>query len=523
MSTSHDDTARGFNRRQFARLAAAAGAAAALPVNFASLTPAYAAGKTLRVRIGSDISVLDPAQIFQLENQTVAGHVFNGLVKYDQATNKIVPDLASSWEMSDGGKVITFKLRPGVKFHKGYGPCTSSDVKFTLERVLDPKTASKYRGQLEGLKAVEVPDAQTVRIVLEKPNAGFLHKLTAFNQGWIVSKKAITEMGDKAKLDPVGTGPFVFEKWTTGSEVRLSANKEYFEGAPKFDTLILRLIKDETAAAIALEKKEIDIFFSLQQPQIIERLKAASGIKVLSREANHTINLVLNTTVKPLGDVRVRQAIAHGMNRKALIDGYFKGTKAEGVSVLTSSFAEYTDDLPKYPYDPDKAKALLKEAGATSFKFEITSVGLSPYDKLVVPLANDLNQIGIQTSLRILERGAYTQARNSGNVMSCVTGVVGPPDPDSPLVTLYATKSFPPGLNTARYKDVDDLLVKASAATGADARKAAYKAILLKTMTDVPVIPLYADRLFLAHTDAVDGLVQNSLFTIQTYPVSLKG
>lgn len=516
----HDN---GKSRRDFLGLAGGAGALAVLPINFATLTPAHAAGKTLTVRIGSDISVLDPAQIFQIENQTVAGHVFNGLVKYDQASNKIVPDLAESWEVTDGGKVMTFKLRSGVNFHNGYGPCTSADVKFSLDRVLDPKTASKYRGQLAGLVSVEAPDATTVRLILEKPNAGFLHKVTAFNQGWIVSKKAITEMGDKAKLNPIGTGPFVFEKWTTGSQVQLSANKEYFEGAPKFDTLVLRLIKDETAAAIALEKGEVDIFFSLQQPQIIDRLKGKNNITVVSREANHTINLVLNTTIKPLGDVRVRQAIAYGMNRKALVDGYFKGTKAPGHTVLTSSFAEFTDDVPQYSYDPDKAKALLKEAGVTSFDFELTSVGLAPYDKLVVPLANDLTQIGIKTRIRILERGAYGQARNSGNVMSCVTGVVGPPDPDSPLVTLYATKSFPPGLNTARYDGADDLLAKASAAVDPAARKAAYKAILQKVMTDVPVIPLYADRLFLAHSNTVEGFVQNSLFTVHTYPVSMKG
>ena len=510
-------------RRRFLSLAGAAGGLAALPVNFWALSPAHAAAKTLTVRIGSDISVLDPAQIFQIENQTVAGHVFNGLVKYDQATNEIVPDLAESWEISDGGKTLTFKLRDGVAFHKGYGPCTSEDVKFSLERVLDPATASKYRGQLAGLAKVEAPDPTTVRLILEKPNAGFLHKVTAFNQGWIVSKKAISELGDKAKLTPIGTGPFVFEGWTPGSEVRLSANKDYFEGAPKFESLVLRLIKDETAAAIALEKGEIDIFFSLQQPQIIERLQGKSNVTVVNRQANHTINLVLNTTIKPLGDVRVRQAIAHGMNRKALVDGYFKGTKAPGISVLTSSFAEYTEDLPQYAYDPEKAKALLKEAGVSGFNFEITTVGLSPYDKLVVPLANDLQQIGINTKIRVLERGAYGQARNSGNVMACITGVVGPPDPDSPLNTLYATKSFPPGMNTARYDQVDDLLAKASEMTEPAARQAAYKAILQKTMEDVPVIPLYADQLFLAHTDKVEGFVQNSLFTVHTYSVSLKG
>ncbi len=305
----------------------------------------------------------------------------------------------------------------------------------------------------------------TVVLTLDKPSAGFLHKLTAFNQGWIVSKKAVGELGDKLKLNPIGSGPFSFEKWTPGSEVRLAANKAYFEGAPKFDELQFRVIKEETAAAVALEKGEIDIFYALQQPEMIDRLGKVAGIKVLSRDANHTINLVLNTTIKPLDNPLVRRAIAHAMNRKGLIDGFFKGTKGMGHSVLTSSFAEFTEDVPKYEYNPDKAKALLKEAGIPGFKFEITSVGVSRRSTgSSVPLAEDLKAVGIDTSLKILERGAYTQARNSGNVQSCVTGVVGPPDPDSPLVTLYAKKSFPPGLNTARYDGVEDLLAKAAAA-----------------------------------------------------------
>jgi peptide/nickel transport system substrate-binding protein len=509
-------------RRHLLSLAGGAGAGALLPFDLSTVALAQGA-TTLRVRMGSDISVLDPAHIFQIENQTVCGHVFNGLVKYDQATNKIIPDLATSHTMSADGKVLTFKLQPNIKFHKNYGPLTSADVKFTLDRVLDPKTASKYTGQLAGLAKVEAPDPETVVLTLEKAAPGFLHKLTAFNQGWIVSQKAVSEMGDKFKLNPIGSGPFVFEKWTPGSEVVLVANKDYFEGAPRIGELRLRIIKDETASAIALEKGEIDIFYALQQPEMIARLSKAAGITVLNRDANHTINLVLNTMIKPLDDPRVRRAMAHALNRKGLIDGFFKGTKGMGHSVLTSSFAEYSEDVPQYDYDPGKAKALLKEAGHPSFKFELTSVGLSPYDKIVVPMAEDLKAVGIETTIKVLERGAYTQARNSGNVQSCITGVVGPPDPDSPLVSLYAKKSFPPGLNTARYDDVEDLLAKASTAVGADDRAAAYKAILQKTMTDVPVIPLYADKLFLAHTEKVVGLVQNSLFTVFTYPASLKG
>ena len=482
----------------------------------------FAADDVLRVRIGSDVGVLDPARIFGIENQTVAGHIYNGLVKYDQATNKIVPDLAREWRVSADGTEYTFTLRDGVAWHKGYGDLTADDVKFSLERVLDPETKSRYAGQLAGVTAVEAVDKLTVKVKLDTPNAGLLNKLTAFNQGWIVSRKAVTEIGDKNyQMQPIGTGPFVFEKWTPGNQVTVTANPDYFEGAPKIAGVTFKLIKDETAAAIALENGEIDIFFALQQPVIIDRLKNAKGVTVHDRPANHTINLVLNTTKPPLDNVKVRQAIAYGVNREGLIQGYFKGTKAMGHSVLTSSFPEYTEDVPQYPHDPEKAKALLAESGVGTFELELVSVGLSPYDQLIIPVANDLNKIGIQTKITILERGAYLQARTKGNVMTVVTGVVGPPDPDSPLVTLYATKSFPPGLNTARYDKADDLLAQAAGELDADKRTGIYRQLLKQTMTDVPVLPLYADRLFVAHSDAVSGFVQNSLFTMHSYSVSL--
>ena len=127
--------------------------------------------------------------------------------------------------------------------------------------------------------------------------------------------------------------------------------------------------------------------------------------------------------------------------------------------------------------------------------------------RLVVPMASDLEKVGIKTKITVLERGAYLQARTKGDIMTCITGVVGPPDPDSPLVTLYATKSFPPGLNTARYDQVDDMLASAAAEQDEAARNGIYRDILAKTMEDVPVLPLYADRLFLAHGNHVKGLV----------------
>lgn len=477
----------------------------------------------LRVRIGSDVGNLDPARIFGIENQTVASHVYNGMVKYDQATNKILPDLATSWSVSPDGTVYTFKLRDGVMFHKGYGQLTSDDVKFSLERVLNPDTKSRYAGQLAGVKAVEAPDPLTVNVVLEAPNAGLLNKLTDFNQGWIASRKAVTEIGDKQyAMQPIGTGPFMFDKWSPGNQVRVVANKDYFGGAPSLDAVTFRIIKDETAAAIALENGEIDVFFALQSPPVIDRLKKADGITVLNRVANHTINLVLNQTVKPLDDIRVRKAIAYGINRDALIAGYFKGTKAPGHSVITSSFPEYTEEVPQYAHDPEKAKALLKEAGQEGFELELVTVGLSPYNELVIPMASDLEKVGIKTKITVLERGAYLQARGKGDIMTCITGIVGPPDPDSPLVSLYATKSFPPGMNTSRYDKADGLLASAAAEQDPARRTAIYQQVMSQTMEDVPVLPLYADQLFLAHSGKVKGLVQNSLFTVQAHTVSLE-
>lgn len=514
---------RTLSRRRFTALAGSAGAVAAFAAETSVPQVARAASQDLRIRFGSDISNLDPAHIFQIENQSVAANIYNGLVKYDQATNKIVPDLATSWSVSNDGLVYTFNLHEGVNWHKGFGAFTADDVVFSLERVKDPATHSPYAAQLASIKSVEAPKPNVVRITVHDADPGLLNKLTAFNQGWIVSRKALGKIGAQSyPLHPIGTGPFVFESWTPGSEVRLSANKSYFAGAPKVSSVVFRVIRDETAAAVALQGGEIDIFFALQQPQVIERLSHAAGITVMDRPGNDTLNLVLNTTIKPLGDERVRKAIILGIDRHALIEGFFKGTKMPAYSVLTSSFPQYTENVPKYSFDPASAKALLKAAGAEGFTLDLVTVALHPYDQLVIPIASNLNAIGIKTNIKVLERGAYLQARSKGEIMTCLTAVVGPPDPDNPITSLYARKSFPPGLNTAHYTGIEDLLSKLANTQQENARTALYQEILSKTMSDVPVIPLYADRLFVAHTKGVQGFVQNSLFTIEAYPVHLE-
>lgn len=511
------------SRRRFGALLMA-GALTAGALMASGWSPAHAADKTvLTTRIGSDIANLDPARIFQIENQTIATQIYDGLVKYDEATNAIVPDLAESWTVSEDGKTYTFKLHEGVTWHKGYGPFTSEDVKYSFERVLDPATGSNYKGQFAAIETVAAPAPDTVVITLKQPNSGFLHKVTAFNQGWIVSKKAMEELGkDKYQTNPIGTGPFVFESWTPGREVRLSANPAYFAGAPQVDELLFRLIKDETAAAVALENGEIDIFFGLQQPAVIDRLKKSDAVTVHDRDANHTLNLVLNMQNKPLDDLRVRQAVIYALNRKGLIDGFFKGTKSPANSILTPSFVEFTDDVPSYPYDPEKAKALLAEAGATGAEIEIVAPTFNPYDKIAVAIAADLEAVGFKPKITVVERGAYLQARNKGEIDTVITGIVGAPDPDSPIISMLSKSAFPPGLNTAHYEGIEDLIVAAGQAKTPQERKDVYGEIQKKVATDIPVVPLYTDHLFIATNNKVKGFVQNSLFTMNAYPVSIE-
>jgi peptide/nickel transport system substrate-binding protein len=226
--------------------------------------------------------------------------------------------------------------------------------------------------------------------------------------------------------------------------------------------------------------------------------------------------------VKPLDDLRVRRAIAHGINREAILEGFFKGTRAYPYSVITESFPEFTDKVPRYAFDPAKAKALMKEAGAEGAPLELYAPAVNPYDKLLVPIGSDLDAIGFKTSLKPLERGAYLQARSKGQIATCITGVVGPPDPDSPLLTLFAKQSFPPGLNTAHYAGIEDLLAKLGETQDGGERTKIYHQIIAKTMDDVAVLPIYADKLFIAHSPKVEGLVQNSLFTIQLYGTTLQ-
>lgn len=482
-----------------------------------------ATANVLRIRLGSDITSFDPHRPSTIENTTASVHIFDGLFGYDLANMSIQPRLAREYSVSEDGLTYTFRLREGVQFHRNFGELTADDVKFSLERVLNPATASPWRSELRNIAAISTEGRHTVVIRLSAPNANFLHALTGRNQALIVSRRAVEQLGNDWARNPVGTGAYTFEAWRPGERVILRANDAYFRGRSPIDRVELVVIPEETSAEIALLNREIDVFFALQAPEVIQRLQGRAGFTVDSRPALISCHLVLNNTVRPLNDVRVRRAMAHAINRESLVRDFFRGTKVLTATPLTPEYPEYTTDVPQYPYDPARARALLAEAGlANGFDFHYVTVALAPFDQFPVAVAEDLKAVGIRVRLTVMERAAYGAARASGNLPSATTCPSNSPSPDTLLRGLLHSDGFPPGVNTARYSGADQMLDAAQRAQNPQERLRHYHAAQRQIMTDVPVIPLYADRLFTARHNGVQGVLTSAAFWVDSYGATVR-
>jgi len=226
--------------------------------------------KALRVRIGADMQTADPAHIGQSADHAVAFLVHRGLVKYKAGSLDVVPDLATDWKISDGGKVYTFNLRKGVKWHKGFGELTAEDVVYSIGRIKDPATKSRFQADVDVIDKVEAPDKYVVRFTLKNPFSPFLGAILAFRPGWILNKKAVEERGDQFGMNPVGCGPYVFDTWSRGTEVVLKRNPDFYEPLD-IDKVSFKVIKEETVAELALRSGDLDLSY-IYEGESAERL-----------------------------------------------------------------------------------------------------------------------------------------------------------------------------------------------------------------------------------------------------------
>ncbi len=468
----------------------------------AGFSGAGAAENVLNARLLGDISTLDGAKINQVNDHVIAENVYSHLVKYKPGSVDIEPDLAVSWAVSRDGKVYTFSLRKGVKWHKGFGEFTAKDVKYSIERTLDPKTKSPNAGDFSLVDKVEVIDDYTVGISLKEPYAPFLTVTLPYRAGWILNQTAVEKFGTEYGLNPIGTGPFIFERYIPGTEVMLSANKDYYAGRPRLDRIVFKPISEETVAEIALERGDIDIMY-FRSPEVYQRLKAKKGIVVEEKTGPGVYSLVFNIDKKPFNDPRVRKAIHHAINKDQIVKDILGGIATKGTNVLPPNSLFHTDAVAQYDYSPEKAKKLLREAGfGGGFKTTLYYSQLSPWPAVVPVIQEDLKKVNIDVELKGLEHASLMSFVRTRKHDFGVLPHLRPPDPDMIFYLMFHSKG---SSNATGYKSEDQNIEKARVEMSPEKRKAIYVQLQKKVVDDSPTIPLFYLKVLVARKPYVKG------------------
>ncbi|MEO0401326.1 MAG: ABC transporter substrate-binding protein [Pseudomonadota bacterium] len=283
-------------------------------------------------------------------------NVFEGLTRF-MGDGAVVPGLAQSWEISDDGLTYTFTLRAGVTFHDGTG-MDAEDVKFTFDRILAEDSANAQKALYAAISAVEVVDPQTVRMTLSEPNGNMLFNL-AWGDAVIVAPESI----ENIKQTPIGTGPFKFDSWTQGDKIEISRSDSYWGDAPALEKATFKFISDPTAAFAAMMAEDVDAFSGFPAPENLPQFDADPRFQVLIGSTEGETILSTNNQQPPFDDVRVRQALAHAIDRQAIIDGAMFGYGTPIGTHFAPHNPAYVDLTAGSAFDPDKARALLAEAG----------------------------------------------------------------------------------------------------------------------------------------------------------------
>lgn len=481
--------------------------------------PAFAS--ELRLAQVADISSLDPHRVSDIYSANVIRQVYSNLVQVNE-NMEIVPDLAESWENPDDLTWI-FHLRKGVKFHNGE-PFTAADVKYTMERVKDPKTASPGATHLKEVQSIEVLDDNTVKIVTKRPYAPMLMSLTRYETS-ILNEKAVTEAGaDYGSKAAVGTGPFKFVSWSRGDKVTLGKFDGYFRGPASIDTVIYRGIPEDATRLVELESGGIDLIPGNFPYQEFANIKQNDKYLTYMTPAMSTLYMGLNTEVKPFGDKKVRQAMNYAVDKQAIVDAIYFGFASPAKGPLSPViWGVDPSRQPAYPYDPEKAKALLKEAGyADGFDMTIYSDNRTERRSAAELIQAFLSEVGIRAKIEIMEWSALLSTSAKGIDGAFMLGWTGTGDADGGMTPLY--HSFNIGSsNRFRYKnpELDALLEKGTATLDQAARKKIYAEAQELAVQECPLVFMISQELLGASTKNVKGFLLYPNMISPLYAVTL--
>jgi len=319
--------------------------------------PTLAAKDTLTLAVGLEPPHLDPtAGAAAAIDEVVYANLFEGLTRID-STGAVQPALAESWEVSPDGLVYTFALRQGATFHDG-SAFDADDVLFSLDRARGEDSTNAQKRLFAPIATVEKVDAHTVRVTLKHAAGDFL-----FSLGWGDAVMIAPETADTNKNEPVGTGPFAFERWIKGDSVVLTRRDAYWGTPPALNRVTFKFIEDASAQVNALLAGDVDAMPNIGAPEMLDRFKGDGRFAVQVGSTEGETILAINNGQEPFDDILVRRAIAHAINRQDIIDGAMFGFGTPIGTHFAPHHPAYIDLTDRYPFDPERARELLAEAG----------------------------------------------------------------------------------------------------------------------------------------------------------------
>jgi len=358
---------------------------------------ALAAQDSLTIGMGLEPPNLDPTGgAAAAIDEVVYANIFEGLTRFGP-DGAILPGLAEGWQVSKDGTVYTFSLHGGVTFHDGT-TMDSEDVKFSLDRARAEDSTNAQKALFAGIENVEALDKTTVRVTLKAPDGNFPFKM-AWGDAVIVAPESI----ENAATAPVGTGPFTFTRWVQGDRVEIARNPDYWGQAPALAKATFKFISDPNAAFAAMMAGDVDAFPNFPAPETLAQFEADPRFSVIVGSTEGETILAMNNKSAPLGDVRVRKAIAHAINRQDIIDGAMFGYGTPIGTHFAPHNPDYVDLTGISAYDPERSKRLLAEAGQTDLKLRLALPPPSYARRGGEIIAAQLRAVGVETEITNLE------------------------------------------------------------------------------------------------------------------------
>jgi peptide/nickel transport system substrate-binding protein len=515
-------------------------------------------GSTFIFGRGADSVCLDPINATDGESFRATRQVFDTLLDFAPESFDLIPCLATEIpEPEDGGRSYTLKLRDGVKFHDGT-EFNADAVKFNFDRWRDTKNPyhkgggsetsefSYYSGQFGGfdddsvIESVDVVDEYTVRFSLKEPQGPFTRNLT-MSPFAIASPTAIKKNVDDFWQEPVGTVPYKCVTWERNSQVRVKANDNWWGsdlpasqgyGGPHLKQVIIKSIPDNTQRVAALTGNQLNGADGLV-PDDVPTIEQQEGFKLVFRPPNTVGYLAMNNEKAPFDDPQVRQAFNYAINIPQIVESVLRGTGEVASNYMPSLLPFFNKSIKPYPYDPDKAKQMLKDAGAANLKTELWYMPIPrPYmpdaKSVAQVMQQNLEKVGVSAKLVTYEWATYLTKTNSGEHTTCLLGWTGDNgDPDNFLNVLLnsASATETDALNVAYYKnpEVDKLLEKGQTTVDEGVRRDAYYKAQEIMHQDAPWVPIAYVKPPIGLQDAVKGFDPNPTSSEAFNPVSLAG